>query len=116
MTTKAKHPNSLKNLIPGGNNKGRKKRVTKNLIENLTAYLEKDLPNFIAQIESLPKRDQVQAKMKLMDMIVPKKREVDTTNTVETVDWSIQIASQALPPAAIPPIEIQEGEVVEIEK
>ncbi|RZK45082.1 MAG: hypothetical protein EOO61_01285 [Hymenobacter sp.] len=114
-TGKHKNPNSLANLTPGGKKKGSRTRITKNFVESMTDYLEKDLENFLAQVESLSTRDQVMVKMKLMDMVVPKNRIV--TNTQETeVDFTINVASNVLAAqkAQVSIPSIQEAEVIEL--
>lgn len=87
-------PESLANLQPG-NRKGIRNRITKEFTLKLTEYLMDDLPNFLQELEVLAPRDRVVAKLKLMDMMIPKKHEMEV-EAIETPKWEIRRATVAL--------------------
>ncbi|WP_046245023.1 hypothetical protein [Hymenobacter terrenus] len=99
---------SLANLKPGNRN-GVRHRVTKEYVTKLTDFLMDDFDQFIGELQALPPRDRVVAKLKLMDMIIPKKQELEV-GAIETPKWEIVRASERYAHVETP---VQDAEVID---
>lgn len=62
--------------------------MTKQLQFELVEYLSTNKPAFLARMEALSDRDYVGAWLKLMEMVMPKKQEIEVEAT-QPITWNI---------------------------